>query len=253
MITDGRLAAVALAALVAAPALAGCLGSAQASAMEQQDTAHDRAKEWDADAQLAFVIGIEGDFATMMGGGNWSGSGWGGSGSGSGWGGSWADARRPAPTHDQEGETQQDSSSSYWSRAKEDDSRGDGRAVLWMYLFVSPNKPNTAFKVVVNEEGEIVETSEEDRGGDLAPLGEWSVDSDEAAQIAVENNDGIRSAKNSDHYSFMYMLDDRDDHPNPVWGIAAAGGDESGGGGGYVEIDAKTGEVLSSEGGSYSR
>jgi hypothetical protein len=259
MITDRRLAAVALAAVLAAPAFAGCLGSAQASAMDQEGAAEDRARQWDEDAQLALVMGVEGDFAAAMSGNysysGWSGSGWGGSSS-SGWGDSGWDGSRGDDLRTRESrqaETQQDSSSSYWQRAEEDDSRGDGEAVVWMYLFVSPNKPEKVFKVVVDEEGEILDAEEEDREGDLAALGEWSVDSDRAAEIAVENNDGIQAASESENDHFFYILDDQDDHENPVWGIAAVGGDESGGGGGYVEIDAQTGDVLESEGGSYSR
>lgn len=210
MTRNRGLVAVLLATLVAAPALAGCLGSAQATAMDQRDPADDRAQQWDEDAQLAKIVGLEGNTS---------------SGSGDGY----------------------DGSAAYWEPAREDDSVGDGRIAVWVYVYVSPNEPGKTFVVVVHD-GEIEQTEEEDE--DEQALPEFSVDSDEAAEIAAENNEGIATAKDSENYGFVYHLETNDDGI-PTWFVAGGGGDDDGGGGGFVVIDARNGEVLESRSGSY--
>lgn len=207
-------AALLLAALVAAPALSGCLGSAQATAGDHASTAEDRASEWSSNPRMIQVVGLEGSFA--FGFGDWAGS-----------------ADEDAP---------------YWDRARDDPDVGDGRTEIWVYRFVSEDDPDTVLEVVVDKEGEIVHTDEEPRGGD-EPVGEWSVDSDEAAETAREGNQGLREGTSSDHYGMVLLLQEDDDPENPTWTVVGGGGDASGGGGGIVVIDAVTGEVLSSRGG----
>lgn len=212
MFRNRGLVAVALAALVAAPALAGCLGSAQASAMEQKDPADDRAQEWDEEAQLSGIVGLEGNSSS------WS------SASGHYSGGSEAD---------------------YWAPNREDDSPGDGEVAVWVYTYVSPNKPGEQFTVVV-QDGEVEETGVDDSDDEALP--EFSVDSDEAAEIARENNQGIAEGQESDNYGFVYNLDVNETGV-PVWFVGGGGGDDDGGGGGIAVIDARNGDVIASHGG----
>lgn len=217
MTRNRGLVAVLLATLVAAPALAGCLGSAQASAMDQRDPAQEEAESWSSDAELALVVGLEGEAANAYGG---------------------YDGGNDSFEED------------YWSRAEEDDSRGDGQAELWGYGFVSESKPDEVFYVVVDADGEVVDTRTDSRDDEEA-LGEWEVDSDEAAEIAREENEHLRAAEEADNSGFVFVLHEDDDYTNPVWIVAGGGGGDSGGGGGIVIIDAVTGDVLESHGGSY--
>lgn len=206
------LVAVALAALVASPVLAGCLGSAQASAMEQKDTADDRAQEWDGEAQLSGIVGLEGNAS------------------------SWSHAA---------GHYSGGSDATYWDPNREDDSPGDGQVAVWVYTYVSPNEPGEQFTVVVRD-GEVQETGVDDSDDEALP--DFSVDSDEAAEIARENNQGIAEGQDSDNYGFVYNLDVNGTGV-PVWFVGGGGGGDDGGGGGIVVIDARNGDVISSHGG----
>ncbi len=196
--------------LVAGPMLGGCLGTAQATAMEEQPTAEDRAQQWAADAELVAIIGVEGTFPAYGG--------------------------------------HADQEASYWSRAAEDDELGDGHCEIWAYRFVSEQRPDQVFTVVVDKDGEVIDTSTGD-GGDDRPIGSYEIDSDEAAEIAFEANQGLAEGTSKEHYGLVLNLAQDDDHANPVWTIAGGGGDGTGGGGGVVVIDAATGEILSNHGG----
>lgn len=230
--------------LLAAPVLAGCIGSAQATAMEEQDTAEDLAQDWDDDVQLVSIVGLEGNFP----GGAWAGMGdwdW-------DWDWDW-DHARPGPSADAQASytVQQSSAGSgdYWERAADDDDVGDGKCELWAYRFISPNKPGQAYVVVVDRDGELVHQGIEDKDGDDVPLGAWEIDSDEAADIALDANEGLRQGTSSEHYGIILVLGHDEDRGNAVWFIAGGGGDSSGGGGGMVILDGVTGEVYESQGG----
>lgn len=206
--------AILLAMLVAAPAFSGCLGTAQATAGDQASTAEDRASQWSENPRMIQAVGVEGDFGSAFGG--------------------------------YEGDA--DEEASYWDRAREDPEVGDGRTEIWVYRFLSDQDPDTVFTVVVDKDGEIVATDEESRDEDDDPIGEWNVDSDEAAETAMETNAGLREGTSSENYGMVFVLQEDDDHQNPTWTVVGGGGDASGGGG-VVVIDAVTGEVLSSQGG----
>jgi hypothetical protein len=208
----GSLRALAIAAILVTTPLAGCLGSAQAATAQQEESqARDEAQTWADDAELASVVGIEGAFVagfTAFGAG----------------------------------------SADHWDRANEDDDIGDGRCKVWKYTFVSESKPDEAYFVVVDHEGEIVDSGTEDRD-DQGPIGEWSFDSDEALDTAKDANEGLERGTSSENYGLVIVLDDDEDYENPTWFVAGGGGDSSGGGGGVVVVDAVTGDVLSSSGG----
>lgn len=235
-----RALPILMVALVAAPALSGCL-TAQATAMQYQDTAHARAQDWDPDAELAGIFGVEGTFGAMFGGVPWMGpspqmSGsmdWDGSGPG-------------ASAQSQHGEK------AYWSRAREDPNVGDGRTEFWIYGFVAEGR-SEAFYVVVDRDGEVLDTGTTARDEDTVPVGQYNVDSDRALQIAKDANQGLEEGLDSENFGLVMGLKRDADQDHARWFVAGGGGDESGGGGGFVVIDAVTGEVLESQGGFGSR
>lgn len=228
-----RMIPLAIALLAAAP-LAGCI-TAQATAMQYQDAAHARAQEWDNRAELAQIVGVEGQFEAAMSDGSWGGSGgYGGWGS---WGGS-SDARVQSSHGD----------AAFWDRAKDDPNVGDGRAEFWVYTFVAEGR-DEKFIIVVDQDGEVLHNGTETREDEDVPVGTWNVDSDRALQIAKDNNEGIRRGTDSDNFGLVMVLDREPDQDHARWLVVGGGGDASGGGGGIVVIDAVTGEVESSQGG----
>lgn len=236
-----RTRAILLAVFLASPALVGCLGTASAAtAEENRDPAEDRAQQWDDQAQLAGVVGLEGQAAHWMG--SWGFDydyEYGGGDYGDYHGGGMQVQSRHAQ-------------SSPWAKAAEDGDRGDGRCKIWAYTYVSPNKPDEAFTTIVDEDGDVIANTTEERDGE-EPLSNWEIDSDEAAEIAEENNEGIREGRGSDNFAFVFVLEEDPEYSNPTWTVAGGGGDASGGGGGVVVIDAVTGDVLESSGGASGR
>lgn len=224
--------------LLVSPMLSGCL-TAQATALQYRDTAHARADEWDQDAVLAGIFGVEG--TSTMG---WMGPGvtwdwqWSGSTGFSGFGGG-------SSGMSAQGEV---SKESYWARAEEDPNVGDGRAEFWVYAFVAEGRQE-AFFVVVDRDGQVIDTGTAERDADMVPVGPWNVDSDRALEIAKDNNQGIEEGLDSENFGLMMALGRRNTSEHAKWLVVGGGGDSSGGGGGIVIIDAVTGEVLMSEGG----
>lgn len=205
-----------MAVLLASPALAGCLGTAEATAMEHQSTAEDRAKDWADHPRLIEIRGMEGSITQAFGGMS----------------ANFGDTDEP-----------------YWDRARDDPNKGDGHAEIWVYRFLSEDDPDTVFEVVVDKDGNIVDTDREPRQSGDQVLSDVEVDSDEAIEAAKDASPGLDESTAKETYALAMVLDQDDEHENPVWKIAGGGGDSSGGGGGYALIDAVTGEVLQSGGG----
>ena len=208
---------MALLALVAAPLLAGCIGTAAATAMETRSQADAAALAWDDGAQLAQVVGIEGsiDFAQIA-----------------------------AAMSGMDSRT----SSGDYEQAAQDEEVGDGRAEVWGYRYVASGK-TMAYVVVVDREGDILRQGEETRASDFSrPVGTWSVDSDRALSIAKEANTALSAGTQGESFAIVSVLRHDPREENPVWLIAGGGGSLSGAGGGFVELDAVTGKVLRSEG-----
>lgn len=203
--------------LVSASVLAGCVGTAAASAAELRTDADDAARAWSADAQLAQAVGIEGTFPMAM---MLAAMGAGGVDSGS------------------------------ESAAKEDEKVGDGLCQAWVYRYVSATKPDEAFVVIVGSDGDILQQSAEARGEDDEPLGQWTLDSDAAVEKALAVNEGLRTGLGSERYGFASILGQHEGAPGPAWLIVGGGGSSAGGGGGFVLIDAVNGVVLANEGGA---
>lgn len=224
-------------ALAALPTLAGCIGTAQASAMEMRDPAQDLAEDWDSQATLVGVLGLEGGGGLM---GFLQEDGW------DDW--SW-DWDGHTSHHAGDGAFHVQSSDDHWARAADDDSIGDGKCEVWAYRFISPSQPGKVYVVVLDRDGELLHDEVDDRESQDEPLGNWEIDSDEAAEIALDVNEGLRRGTNSEHYGIMLALGQDEEYASPTWFIAGGGGDASGGGGGFVVIDAVTGEVRMSQGG----
>lgn len=204
------------------PALSGCL-VAQATAMEHQDDAEDIARDWDADARLLHIMGMEGrgDMANGMGG-------WEGDASGA----------------------------EVWTRTEQDDEVGDGHAEVWAYHFRNGAGTEDLF-VMLDRDGKEIQRETAEPEDDAEPIGDYDVDSDEALDKAKAASKGLRDGTDSDHYGIVMVLGrDSGFGANPAWLImGGGGGDGSGagdgsGGGGMVAIDAKTGEVLAQFDGS---
>lgn len=216
--SPARLRAVFTAALllIAAPVLAGCVGTASAaSAKEWQTPADEAAMKWDADAALVNVIGAEGTFPMNLAASFFG---------------------------FDEGASDED-----WSTAEGDEKVGDGKAELWLYRYISPNKEK-ALAVVVAE-GKVVRAEEDARQEDDTPLGAWVLDSDAALEAALTANEALRKGVASEHYGIGAFLSRSDADSSPRWVIGGMGGGSLGGGGGYVILDAETGEVIDSNGG----
>lgn len=200
---------LALASLVASPALAGCIGTAAASATEAMSAADEAARAWDADAQLVNIVGIEGTFPALVAAAFGASSG------------------------------------SDWSAAEDDKTVGDGLAELWAFRYVAPEKTR-AYVVVVDKDDDVVRAEESFRRDD-EPLGSWSVDSDDALDIARDANDALAKGVARDEFGVFALL--HHENGGPEWVIAGGGVDDLGVGGGFVRIDARTGDVLESAGG----
>lgn len=198
-------------ALVAAPALAGCIGTAVAtSAKEHKSAADAAAQAWSADARLAQIVGVEGTLGAAM---SMFGAG---------------------PAGD-------------FEAAGDDESVGDGKAEVWVYRYVAASKAQS-YVVVVNKEGDVVRQGTEAKDADDRPLGAWELDSDEAIRVALEANEGLRRGVEGTLFGVVSVLH-QEAGSNAVWLVAGGGAGNAGGGGGHVIVDALTGKVLSSEGG----
>lgn len=198
-------------ALLTAPALAGCIQGAQAATAEERaDPASEAAETWADDAELAAATGMEGEVS------------------------------------DGHGRAEAD----HWDRARDDEDIGDGRCKVWQYTFVAESKPDEVYVVAVDEDEEILSEQTRPRSDPDVALGSWEIDSDEALGIARDANEHLAEGIDGGNYGLLIELDRDPDDENPTWFVAGGGGDSSGGSGGIVLLDAVTGDVLESSGGS---
>lgn len=129
--------------------------------------------------------------------------------------------------------------SSDWPGAPQPDGNvGDGRLPQWFLHYVSP-QTGASLGVVVYANGTVV--SHEDRGGDRdGPLGEWSVDSPQAVQVAMQDANFSAAVRASDGGA-LYALGPGEGGA-PFWILTA--GSEGAGTGAIVFVNARTGERL---------
>lgn len=211
-----RFAAAFLSLPLVFASLAGCIGTASATAMDREGKSTPAAKSWNPNAVLAGIMGVEGTFQMGM----------------------WSDF-----ADDDAGST---SYASYYSSASTDKKVGDGKCSVWVYRYVVSGQQGAY--IVVVKDGKVVREGY-DPDHDATPIGEWRIDSDEALRIAKENNEGLRRGVGAQHFGVAQMLEREGGKSHATWTVAGGGGDASGGGGGKVVIDAVTGAVLENQGG----
>jgi hypothetical protein len=198
-----------LAVCLLVPALAGCstLAADEPTAAEHRDEARDRALEWNEDAQLVRIVGVEGSH-------------------GEGYAG--VDDKPDNGT--------------FWRAALDDGDVGDGRCAVWAYRFVAPDE-GSVFQVVVDGDGEIVSATPRGSASQAAPLPEDVIGSDEAVATARDASEGLDRGLDSDGAGLTVQLMHDPEEDAPVWRIAGGGGPGPHGGG-MIVLDARTGGVI---------
>lgn len=208
--------------LLLATTLAGCTSTSPSTAAALQGEADDRAQEWDSGAQLVLIVGTEGTFQ-MQG---------------------MMDQFEPFDSPELEEAARQD----FWERVEDDPEPGDGKAEFWLYVYRGGDGEHLI--VVVDRDEKIIYEDQAQEAEDLgSPVGEYSVDSDDAMRIALEANDELAGAAETEHFAFVAGLFRESAGTDPNWIVAGGGGSSEGGGGGMVRIDATTGDVLETQGG----
>lgn len=96
----------------------------------------------------------------------------------------------------------------------EDPERGNGKCMIWKYHYYSSNS-NKKYEVSVFAEGNIEMKEKEGGSGDLEIIN-WSIDSDESALVA-EENDGSQFLDEYPHTKITYNLGMTEG--DPVWSI----------------------------------
>ncbi len=194
--------------------LPACDQADGSSALAHRDRAFAAAREWDQGAELTRVIGFEGvNWAELVEGFSY---------------GAVDEAT---------------------SRSANDDEVGDGHSEIWIYRFASTGKPE-AYSVVIDGDGDVLSKEPEELDDGDIPVEEWTIDSDEAAEIATDRNPHLRRGAEAENAGIVLILQRDSATGNATWKVAGGGGDSRGGGGGEVIVDAVTGEVVKSHGSS---
>lgn len=196
--------------------LPGCVGTAAASAVDAMSTADAAAKAWDDDARLAQALAYEGSF--------------------------------PVALLLQYAEFGTGSREDF-ERARNDENVGDGLAEVWAYRYVALGK-ESAYLVVVDRDDNILRESETPLRDNDASLGDWTLDSDDAVEIALGKNEHIGQGTKLDDFAVFAVL--HREEGVTEWLVAGGGVNADGIVGGYVRIDAATGDVLASDGGAFT-
>ncbi len=95
-----------------------------------------------------------------------------------------------------------------------DSERGDGKCMIWKYHYYSSNS-DKKYEVTVLSDGNI-EVEEKEGGSEDLEIINWSIDSDELALIA-EENDGSQFLDEYPHTKITYHLGMSEG--DPVWSI----------------------------------
>lgn len=190
--------------------MAGCTTLDQVPAMEARDLAEETAEEWNGNASLTYVVGIEG---------------------------------APGPVLETIGDAPW-GNMSVWERASEDDQVGDGRAEAWLFLFTAEH---SALDVVVDKHQEVVDVEQRAVENPSDGLDEpCCVGSDEVAAVAVASNQAIERVLEEPEASLLLVLD-REQDRGPLWRMMATSDGQDGG---VTVVDARSGQVLSSHAGT---
>lgn len=193
--------------LTAALLAAGCLTTLAPQSMDSRlDLARDAASRWSPNATLAGVLGTEGSLTPEAPSGQ-------------------EDAVPTAPT---EG-------------ISVDGEIGDGEALVWFFAFVAPEKDETLAVASGPAVGGM--RSGQYEGYDLEPVGEWSVDSTDAAEAAARNSSFAEAA--DEPGARIYYELHQPPNGSASWRVYASPAGELGW---TAVVDASTGEAEVHEG-----
>lgn len=193
--------------LAVALALAGCVGPFDdgITAMDVREDANEEASEWNENATLVGVFGLE-------------------------------VSQRLFDMATREAEEESDIHNVTY---RADESRGDGKTAAWVYEYVAANGTYT---VVLADNGTVlheeVDEDEPDENFTAEAIEGWEVDSDEAADIVAENNDTWERAEDAN--ITFYALEKDEDESDPTWAL----GFQAEGGTYIFAVNATTGEYL---------
>lgn len=218
--------------LLGAALLSGCLESSpQLTAMQARDEAASTAAAWDADAQLVFIVGLEGratnDYLRdFLGNQLFSEMGF-------------------------EGFEETDADGTpHWERMESDTDPGNGRAELWLLHYKSPSQDGELV-LLLDRDGNVLDRMNQTDPLEGQSVENFTVDSDEAVATAMTASDQLRETRESRNVFIGSALLYDPSHGGPVWTVTAIGGDLSGISGGVVQLDAITGDVIYTDGGSF--
>ncbi|MEK6976202.1 MAG: hypothetical protein AABY18_07660 [Candidatus Thermoplasmatota archaeon] len=134
-----------------------------------------------------------------------------------------------------------------------DDAPGDGRAAVWFFTYVSAAAPDTQYGVAVAK-GSAVYTKEDGEAADefdledaTEAIGDWSVDSDDAADAAALGNaDYPRLCASANVVAYSALAQGKN---GPVWYIGAELQDSEGEEVDevFLAVDAVTGSLVQDE------
>lgn len=196
--------------LLLAVTAAGCLTTLDPdSAQERLTLARQVAERWSPNATLAGLLGTEGPLTPQAPQGQ-------------------EDAVPTVPTD---------------TVPTGDDDVGDGEGLLWVYGFVAPEKDGV-LAVASGLAVGGVRAGQHD-GLDLPAMGEWRLDSTDAAEAARNANTSFRNASQAPGARLYYELHDPQDEP-PRWRIHASPDPEEAGW--TATVDAQDGDVTVQEG-----
>lgn len=225
----GRPVAFSATLLLVASVLSGCLGPAQLTALEAQESADPVAMEWDPEARLIFAAGLEGRVDNEM----------------------LRDMLRSGAGFQEMGfETlseEDEQGVPYWDRIEEDGQPGNGKMELWV-LHYAVEGSDGELVLLVDRDGEILHEEQRSESPYDEPVGAYEVDSDRAMRTAKRASGELRGLLDSDNLIVGSGLLLDPSHGGPVWTISGLGGDVTGVQGAVVQVDAVTGDVIHKEG-----
>ncbi len=228
-----KFAPILLILLFAGALVSGCLDATpQMTAMQARDEVATAAGEWDPQSELVFIVGLEGRASNQylrefLGGQLFAEMGFEG-----------------FEETDQEGKP-------HWERMESDSDPGNGKAELWLLHYTSPTRTDELV-LLLDRDGNVLDRmNQTDAPSDGGSVANFTVDSDEAVATAMAASDELRETRESSNVFIGSALVFDPSQGGPVWTVTAIGGDLDGIRGGVVQLDAVSGEVLFTDGGSF--
>lgn len=218
--------------VLAGAVLAGCLdASPQLTAMQAQDEAAAAADAWDVDAELVFIVGLEGratnnHLRDFLGSQLFAEMGF-------------------------EGFEETDGEGTpHWERMESDRDPGNGKAELWLLHYTAAGQ-DEELVLLLDRDGNELDRMNHTGSPGGGSVENFTVDSDAAVATAMDESAELRETRESSNVFIGSALVFDPSHGGPVWTITAIGGDLDGIRGGVVQLDAVSGEVIYRDGGSF--